>query len=461
MSVDVSWDVDKYREEYESEEHWNLRRAFIKRWKDDYPEERLVCLAQVFANIEFMGCRYPLETMQEVARLSQDIATKYRKEKKTKLQRTFVSASDAAEDRAKGIKREGGVIKDAPSSKSKKIEFVKQGESKNLEDIPKTDEIANSDNELSEIIENENGKESTEVSDEKVSNDVSKEDLKTALFNTYVEEISKIRCLDIRCFNRNMFMTSFGKFVLLIRSWAPKMSNIQGSSVASHLQLQSTYENNILTVTLNGKFLAQASSSVKTIARKNVETIAWNKLCEEAIILFVKEQWIAHEDRQISMSEVSGKKQYEFGTPIDSSVATKMMKLMGWKGGGLGADAQGIAEPIKPTLQMVNRAGLGSISSDIHQLRRKGMEMMKRFAASEQLDVDLVFSNEFSSEERSALHLCARKAGLVSRSYGVDADRFLVVKKKFNVFSTVEAVVEKGGSTPKYTVYIPASIEHR
>ena len=31
----------------------------------------------------------------------------------------------------------------------------------------------------------------------------------------------------------------------------------------------------------------------------------------------------------------------------------RMMKMMGWKGGGLGADAQGIAEPIKPHLQMV------------------------------------------------------------------------------------------------------------
>lgn len=73
MSFDANWDVDKYREEHESEEHWQLRKSFMERWKSDYSEERLVCLARVFFNIEFMGCRYPAEIMQEVARLSHDV----------------------------------------------------------------------------------------------------------------------------------------------------------------------------------------------------------------------------------------------------------------------------------------------------------------------------------------------------------------------------------------------------
>lgn len=51
--------------------------------------------------------------------------------------------------------------------------------------------------------------------------------------------------------------------------------------------------------------------------------LIFQRLCREAIIMLVKEQWIAHENRQISMSEVSGRRQNEFGTPIESSVATK------------------------------------------------------------------------------------------------------------------------------------------
>ena len=33
--------------------------------KDRLPEDRLVCLAQTFANIEFMGCRFESDTSKD------------------------------------------------------------------------------------------------------------------------------------------------------------------------------------------------------------------------------------------------------------------------------------------------------------------------------------------------------------------------------------------------------------
>ncbi|VVC95001.1 unnamed protein product [Leptidea sinapis] len=70
---DGNWDVDKYREEHESDQHWLLRKAFMERWKYFYSEERLVCLARVFTNIGFLGCKYPMEIMQEVSALSKEL----------------------------------------------------------------------------------------------------------------------------------------------------------------------------------------------------------------------------------------------------------------------------------------------------------------------------------------------------------------------------------------------------
>ncbi|XP_038217838.1 uncharacterized protein LOC119836536 [Zerene cesonia] len=441
MSYNTNWDVEKYREEHESEDHWQLRRAFIERWKENYPEERLICLAQVFANIEFMGCRYPIETMQEVARLSKEVAINYRKQKKTKLQRTFVSASDAAEDRAKGIKREGGVVKDSPPAKSTKIEFVPQGQS-----VITTDQQDSDDNDDEKCVEQD-------VKDDDVK---ASESDKKERFNSYREELGKIDCLDMGSFRENMFITPFGRFVLLVRPWAAKQTNIQASAQACHLILRTTYKPPVYSLALNGELLAEASGDSKAEARCIAETLAWNRLKECSVSLMVKEQFRAQGDREISMSDVSGKKE-EFGTPVENSVATKMMKLMGWKGGGLGADAQGIEEPIKPNLQMVNRAGLGSTVSDIRALRRAGFELMKRYLSSDTLDVELVFSSEFGKEERAVLHQCAKRVGLGSRSYG-DKDRFLVVRKKLDPFSLVRAVVEKGGDTPKYQVFIPTTL---
>jgi hypothetical protein len=57
MSFDTNWDVDHYKTEHECDEHWELRRSFMLAHKEKFPEDRLVCLAQVFTNIEFLGCR--------------------------------------------------------------------------------------------------------------------------------------------------------------------------------------------------------------------------------------------------------------------------------------------------------------------------------------------------------------------------------------------------------------------
>ncbi len=69
-SCDTDWDVDKYRSDHEPRHHWELRRRFLVQNKGRFPEDRLVCLAQTFANIEFMGCRYPKDTMDLVELLA-------------------------------------------------------------------------------------------------------------------------------------------------------------------------------------------------------------------------------------------------------------------------------------------------------------------------------------------------------------------------------------------------------
>ncbi|XP_073965086.1 uncharacterized protein [Choristoneura fumiferana] len=448
MSFDVNWDVDKYREDHECEEHWELRKAFIERWKHEYSEERLICLARVFSNMEFMGCRYPTEVMQEVTRLSQEVAQSYRNSKKNKLQRTFVSASDAAEDRAKGTKREGGIVIDAPAPKSARIQFVKQGQ-----DIPEVNKALDSHKQNVPEQESQTSKLKT--------NDSQNEARSSQMLdlNEYFKEMAQVRCLDVRSFDERMFFTGFGQLVLLIRPWASKWQNIQASCQVCNAPFTTTFENGVVSMFISDNLVARATGSSKAEAKSIVETMAWNRLRNEVISVVVKEAWIA-QGSAITLDEVSRPRGDEFGGPVENSVATKMMKLMGWKGGGLGADAQGISEPIKPHLQMVNRQGLGS-SAGVQGLRRAASALMRRYLSSDALDVDLVFSRDFSKEERAALHQLAQKMGLASRSYGANEDRFLVVKKKLDPFSLTRAVLEKGGNTPKYQVYIPCGVDTR
>lgn len=109
-----SFDVEKYRVDYESDEHWSLRKVsrkiikkckfiifksiqdFMEAHKDKFSEDEVVCLARVFTNVEFLGCRYTLEVMQQIQELSTGIVEKYRKSRQDRLKRTFVNAEQAA-----------------------------------------------------------------------------------------------------------------------------------------------------------------------------------------------------------------------------------------------------------------------------------------------------------------------------------------------------------------------------
>ena len=96
------FDVEKYKTEHECDEHWELRKKFILKHHKKFSESELMCLAQVFTNVEFLGCRYPNETMQMIAELSEEIIGDYRDKQKNRLRRTFIGASQAATNRSKG-----------------------------------------------------------------------------------------------------------------------------------------------------------------------------------------------------------------------------------------------------------------------------------------------------------------------------------------------------------------------
>lgn len=93
------WDVDKYRTEYESDEHWELRKFFMETHRDKFSEDEIVSLAAVFTNVEFLGCRYPSETMHQIAELSKGVVEKYRQTRDGRLKRTLLGANDAAQNK--------------------------------------------------------------------------------------------------------------------------------------------------------------------------------------------------------------------------------------------------------------------------------------------------------------------------------------------------------------------------
>ncbi len=84
-----------------------------------------------------------------------------------------------------------------------------------------------------------------------------------------------------------------------------------------------------------------------------------------------------------------------------NNVGHKLMQMMGWSGGGLGKEGEGIAEPI--TAQAVfNRQGLGASTTD-RDFKGKIRKIVEEYAQSNN-SYDLVFSSGFTNEQRKEMH---------------------------------------------------------
>ncbi|EEC02147.1 Nkrf protein, putative [Ixodes scapularis] len=92
--------VEQYRQRWEADDHWAMRRDFILRHRGAFSENRLLCLAQTFVNIELLGCRYPTEVVNLVQELAKDLKKSERPSLPKFARVAFVKAEDAVADDA-------------------------------------------------------------------------------------------------------------------------------------------------------------------------------------------------------------------------------------------------------------------------------------------------------------------------------------------------------------------------
>lgn len=92
------WNIDSYRNSFETDEHWELRRMFMDQHKDSIPEEELVALAQAFANSLLLNAVYCKEVSDRLDLLGASIATRYRSSRAHSAAKVTVPASNAVAD---------------------------------------------------------------------------------------------------------------------------------------------------------------------------------------------------------------------------------------------------------------------------------------------------------------------------------------------------------------------------
>ncbi|XP_074505416.1 NF-kappa-B-repressing factor [Sebastes fasciatus] len=128
----------------------------------------------------------------------------------------------------------------------------------------------------------------------------------------------------------------------------------------------------------------------------------------------------------------------------EDNIGNQLLRKMGWKGGGLGRDGEGIAEPIRVKEQF-SREGLGMESDkSANQLSKRDIEdIIRTYAGSDRQD-DLRFSTDLTNDERKQIHQISQKYGLRSKSYGQGRQRFLVVSRKVHKDQLIGQLLMEG-----------------
>lgn len=394
--ANTDWDIFSYRSHYEPEEHWDLRRRFMECHQSWIPEDELVCLAQVFVNTELLHCRYPLQTMERIKELSKGIADEYRDSRKNKLQRTFVSASDAA---ASKVQRKGpGEQVPQPATSSQKhrpVEVIRS-----LEDVYNNIVLLNNDYQQTQIEFDRLGKSKMIIM---FSND------------TQGRTVGEVRV---------------GQFTLL-------ETVVDGNGKAGKKALKAA-------------FLETMAKHCYKIHRKKRPTELTNTNVERKQV----DGAVDHRGRKV-VEDFQEKKIEE------SNLGFKLLQKLGWTGGSLGSKNEGIVDPINCQIK-IGRQGLGcgpAAKEKGEEANKKGKintrnetygidinfyrQMMRNFKNSD-LEYDLVFSNEFTKEERALFHSMAQQLQLKTRSYGNDNDgtrQFVLLGRKLPPHDLLERVL--------------------
>uniref|UniRef100_G3PZM9 NFKB repressing factor n=1 Tax=Gasterosteus aculeatus TaxID=69293 RepID=G3PZM9_GASAC len=141
----------------------------------------------------------------------------------------------------------------------------------------------------------------------------------------------------------------------------------------------------------------------------------------------------------------------------EDNIGNQLLRKMGWKGGGLGRDGEGIAEPIRVKEQF-SREGFGlDTDKSGNQLSKRDIEDTIRTYASSDRQDDLRFSTDLNNDERKQIHQISQKYGLRSKSYGQGRLRFLIVSRKVHKDQLIGQLLQEG-QVGRYELVKPQAI---
>lgn len=153
-----------------------------------------------------------------------------------------------------------------------------------------------------------------------------------------------------------------------------------------------------------GQIIGEGSGDSKKIAKKFADEDLIATLKQNCYTIKNKLQYYSAENviKPRDQNESSSSSPSIFGKLQEDNLGFRMLKMLGWSGGSLGSkENEGIVDPVNLEIK-IGRKGLGAESNEKFD-QKYIRNLLKNFKDNE-VEYDLVFSEDFTKEERAQIH---------------------------------------------------------
>ena len=403
---------------WESKYHWLCRRKFIEDHKTRYDLKRVISLSMVWANLNFLGCKYSEKV--------EDLVLYYPVPDQSEIDRWLKVHKDILEDDHQMITTKKRTLnetaRDEPLSKQSKVDSPSE-ESHDLEntscDPPSNDSIPFEQltqqlDSLISVIRNKQVKLDKPVDPQSsISENWNQSNNHTHLSESDIPKLAQT-CLCLQCVRTDHPVT--------------KLDNLCGKLKQSvnYKFNEDQSDEKTLEVLINGNVITcQTGLNKRDMKKKAAQDIldkiqVYQDLQPKKPVCPARGRSVI--DRQeLTMSNGHNKKIKE------DNKGHQLLCKMGWKGyGGLGGKGQ--EAPVLIDLQDRGRTGLGGENPSLlsrYDIRSR----LKEFVENSQ-ETQLQFPIDLSSDDRRLIHTLSEQYNLNHKSYGNGNERYLIVSKK-------------------------------
>lgn len=351
-------DFEQFRKEHESQDHWMLRKSFLIKFWDDFDDEQILLRdAQLFINIETLGCKYSNEIMSVISEMANQVPEirAYRQSRKNSLKRTLVGVDSVIKSKYK---------KEDPKPTFKKNEqkFEELIEQADWTDADKRDWNWQSRGKEQKFqVMRLTDQQKLENMRALLKDVIAFEDINGQLdFNKTSINMKKLGTFDVT------FDADIGKFLYIF----------------------------------DGQIIGEGKGDSKKQAKYLADRMLETNLRNHCYSIRPKLAYFSAEDviQRGDTKEVAPNNSDQLK---EDNLGFRMLKALGWRGGtSLGPKNEGIIDPINLSIK-IGRQGLGN---DNPNFDAKYFNDLLRNFKQNQLEYDLIFSSDFKKEERARIH---------------------------------------------------------